>query len=66
MKITTAREWDLEASTLAELRQVVAEAEGLPDDAVVRVRTRFVANSDGAAIRRVRIRANQQRGGGQQ
>lgn len=39
-------------STVAELRAALA---GMPEDATVRVRTRFGANADGAQIKRITI-----------
>lgn len=46
---------DMDASTLAELRTVVAESEHMPGDALVRVRTHLGANSNGAKLKRVHI-----------
>ena len=44
---------DLETSTLGELREALAALEQLPDDATVRVRTRFGATAQGALLRRL-------------
>lgn len=44
---------DLEASTLGELREVVAALADWPADAELRVRTRLGANGHGAKLRRV-------------
>jgi hypothetical protein len=44
---------DLETSTLGELRQALVALEQLPDDATVRVRTRFGATAQGALVRRL-------------
>lgn len=52
--ITSSQQWELSGSTLAELRQVIAETNGLPGDSIVRVRTRF-GGPNGAPIRRVHI-----------
>jgi hypothetical protein len=53
--ISIRSEWNLTDSTLAELRGIVAAAEGLPDDAQVRVRVRFGANTEGNLLRRVAV-----------
>jgi len=42
-------------SSLRELRLVVEASRGMPEDSVVRVRTRFSSNGDGAPVRRVLI-----------
>jgi hypothetical protein len=46
---------DVQESTLAELRQALADAEGMPDSAVVRVRTRLGANGEGSLVKRIHI-----------
>jgi hypothetical protein len=44
-----------DTSTLAELRALLAACADMPDDAVVRVRTRFGANSYGSRIRSMAV-----------
>lgn len=46
---------DVQESTLAELRQALADAEGMPDTAVVRVRTRLGASGEGSLVKRIHI-----------
>lgn len=41
--------------TLGDLRRLLADAEHLPDEAEVRVRTRMGANADGSKLRRVHL-----------
>ena len=55
--INTRREWTLETSTVAELRELVASWDVLevPGDQVVRVLTRVGMSSDGQLIKRVRV-----------
>lgn len=45
----------LSASTLAELRQIVADTEHLPCDSTVRVKTRLGFNADGTKLSRIHI-----------
>lgn len=46
---------DVQESTLAELRHALADADDMPDDAVVRVRTRLGSNGDGSLVKRIHI-----------